>query len=194
MNDVIRGAIAGLTATAPMTVLMELWHRQLPAHERYPLPPRQITERVLARAGAPEESERAGATTAATYVGHFGYGAAAGAAYGWAASRVPGSPVAKGIIFGLAVWAGSYLGWLPAAGVLSPATRHPRRRNALMIAAHGVWGAATGVLTDSLSGESGMKRPKRRIEPAHAPRMGNAPRSGIDSSCRSAPECVPGGN
>ena len=34
-------------------------------------------------------------------------------------------------------------GWIPAMGVLSPAHRHPPARNALMIAAHLVWGAVT---------------------------------------------------
>jgi putative membrane protein len=46
------------------------------------------------------------------------------------------------------VWAGSYLGLLPVLGILSPATRHPTGRNALMIAAHIIWGATLGILTD----------------------------------------------
>ena len=33
MSGVITGAIAGLTATAPMTVAMEVMHRRLPARE-----------------------------------------------------------------------------------------------------------------------------------------------------------------
>ena len=44
---------------------------------------------------------------------------------------------------GVAVWAASYFGWIPAMGLLSPAHRHPPARNALMIAAHLVWGAVT---------------------------------------------------
>ena len=42
--------------------------------------------------------------------------------------------------YGLGVWAMSYLGWIPAARILTPAHRHPLRRNLLMIAAHIVWG------------------------------------------------------
>jgi hypothetical protein len=61
--------------------------------------------------------------------------------------------VLAGAGFGVAVWAGSYLGWLPAAGILSPATEHPPRRNALMIASHVVWGATAGVVFDKLAGE-----------------------------------------
>src|SRR3546814_3671915 len=48
-----------------------------------------------------------------------------------------------GSMAGVAVWAASYFGWIPAMGVLSPAHRHPPARNALMIAAHLVWGAVT---------------------------------------------------
>ena len=32
------------------------------------------------------------------------------------------------------------MGWLPAFGVLEPATRHPLRRDAVMFGAHLVWG------------------------------------------------------
>jgi hypothetical protein len=35
------------------------------------------------------------------------------------------------------------MGWIPALGVLRPATGHPMRRNALMIAAHFSWGWST---------------------------------------------------
>lgn len=42
------------------------------------------------------------------------------------------------------VWSGSYLGLLPALNILPPATEHPPGRNALMIAAHVVWGSVLG--------------------------------------------------
>ena len=41
---------------------------------------------------------------------------------------------------GVAVWLASYMGWIPAVGILEPAPRHPVRRNGLMIGAHLVWG------------------------------------------------------
>jgi putative membrane protein len=74
----------------------------------------------------------------------------------------------KGIGFGLLVWAGSYLGLLPALGLLSPATQHAPQRNLLMIAAHLVWGAVLGAVTDRLQQEQPpplVKRPVRRLEP-----------------------------
>lgn len=147
--DVLSGALAGLTATAPMTAAMVAMHHFLPPRERYPLPPRQITEKLAEEAGVNDELSEPQRRTA-TMVNHFAYGAAAGALYAPLARNVPAHPLVKGIAFGLTVWTVSYLGLLPAAGILPPATRHSPRRNVLMIAAHVVWGAATGVLADLL--------------------------------------------
>lgn len=154
MNRILLGALAGLAATVPMTLAMKLMHEQLPREEQYPLPPRQVTEGLAEKAGVNEqldEEER----EAATWVSHFAYGATCGALYGAVTGEGRGEhPLLAGVGFGLAVWAGSYLGWLPAAGILSPATEHPARRNALMIAAHVVWGAGVGVAVERLSDQS----------------------------------------
>jgi hypothetical protein len=153
MNRILWGALAGLAATAPMTVAMKLMHEQLPREEQYPLPPRQVAEGMAEKAGVNEhldEDDR----VAATWASHFAYGAACGALYGaLSGERLDGHGALAGAGFGVAVWAGSYLGWLPAAGIISPATEHPARRNALMIAAHVVWGATTGVVLERLAGQ-----------------------------------------
>ena len=140
------GAVAGLVATAPMTMVMLLLHRLLPAWEQYPLEPRRITTRLARRVGLDEMVDDESAATAATAAAHFGYGAAAGALFPPLAGWLPVPTVAAGLAYGLAVWAGSYLGLIPALGLLSPATEHPRRRNLLMIIAHLVWGGALGLL------------------------------------------------
>jgi NO-binding membrane sensor protein with MHYT domain len=49
-------------------------------------------------------------------------------------------------LFGLGVWATSYLGWLPVFGVRQPVTYDPVARTGLMIAAHLVWGTAAGLV------------------------------------------------
>lgn len=159
------GALAGTVATLPMTVLMKSVHISLPHAQRSePIPPRQITMQAADAAGLKHEMPE-GVRQLATMLSHFGYGAAAGAVYGRVQSRLPGSPVAKGITFGLGVWAVSYLGWLPAAGVLRPASRWPAGRNFMMIAAHVVWGAVTGIITDRLS-----RRETETYDPARAGR------------------------
>lgn len=141
------GALAGVVATGPMTVVMILLHRRLPRHERYPLPPREITMKLARKAGVAGELTQE-TRSAATLLAHFGYGAVCGAIYATGADRVPVGAGAKGPLFGLLVWATSYLGLLPGAGILSPATKHPARRNALMIIAHLVWGAVLAVVTE----------------------------------------------
>ncbi|HYP52071.1 MAG TPA: DUF1440 domain-containing protein [Pyrinomonadaceae bacterium] len=159
MRRLLVGSLAGLAATVPMTAAMVWMHRRLPEDEQYPLPPRRVTMNVAEAAGVVEEEEqlRESEKRAMTLAAHFAYGAGAGALYGPLARQVPLPPVVSGAAYGLAVWAGSYLGWLPAAGLLAPATEHPARRTALMIAAHLVWGASAGALVGLLDEGRGKK-------------------------------------
>ena len=126
------GGIAGLVATMAMTSVMRRLHKRLPAKERYPLTPREIVDAVLdpPRSAAPD----------LTLAAHFAYGAGCGALLAAASPRV-GS--VTGSIAGGGIWLASYMGWIPAFGVLRPATGHPLRRNALMIGAHFAWGWST---------------------------------------------------
>jgi putative membrane protein len=128
-----------------MSVVMLVLRRWLPRYERYALPPRQITKRATRKAGVGkylEESQQ----SALTVLAHFGYGSATGTLYAPISRLIPGPPIVRGIAYGLLVWAISYLGLLPALGLLSPATEHPARRNILMIVAHVVWGAVLGLV------------------------------------------------
>jgi uncharacterized membrane protein YagU involved in acid resistance len=133
------GGIAGFVATLPMTATVRLIHRQLPPRERYPAPPRELIDSASGAAGADLDDETARDITLAA---HYLYGASAGAAV---AALVPRPSVAVGAAAGAAVWAASYLGWIPAVGLLEPATGHPARRNAMMVGAHFVWGAAAAL-------------------------------------------------
>ena len=148
----LRGALAGLTATLPMSAAMELGADQLPRRERYPLPPRLITSNLARKAGYRHRLSDA-EIKALTLASHFGYGATMGAIYG---AVVPPKLVGvkSGVLFGLCVWASSYLGLLPALGILSNATEHPARRNALMIGAHVVWGSSLGRTLQAMADDS----------------------------------------
>jgi uncharacterized membrane protein YagU involved in acid resistance len=145
MNRIVAGTLAGLTATAPMTAAMIAMHKALPAHERYPLPPRKVTMRAARLVGLKKHLDEPDKTSAAL-AAHFGYGAAMGGIFAMLAPRAPGRPIPKGIAWGLIVWATSYLGLLPATGLHEAATRHPRERNLLMILAHVIWGGSLGLL------------------------------------------------
>ena len=126
------GGIAGFVATLAMTSAMRRLHRKLPDSERYPLTPREITDRALAppREIAPD----------LTLVAHFAYGAGCGALL---AAANPRMGRFSGALAGGGVWLASYMGWIPAFGLLKPATAHPLRRNLVMLGAHFAWGWST---------------------------------------------------
>lgn len=140
MNRVVHGAIAGFCATMAMTIAMRSLERRLPAADRYPLPPREITQIALR-----PENRRAATLT---LLAHFGFGAFAGALYGLLPRNVPG------LLYGPLVWVGSYLGWVPMARILTSATRHPVERNLLMLSVHLIWGACTAIGTRELDAAS----------------------------------------
>lgn len=158
-SQLLLGALAGIGGTIAMTIAMRQLQHALPPSERYPSPPREILEQVLPPRpqGALSEAHRRDLTIAA----HFGYGAFTGALAAFL-PRAPG-PLG-GAVYGALVWAVSYLGWIPAARILQPATRHPYQRNAAMIAVHLVWGAVTAVAFRELvraRGELFMQGPLR---------------------------------
>lgn len=158
VDDLCTGAVAGFTATTPMTLAMDLLHTTLPRDEQDPLPPRHVTERATAKAGvrpALSDDQRHDLTMLA----HFGFGTTAGALYGPLARRLNLPPVAGGIAYGLGVWACSYLGWLPAVGLYRPPHREPAGRHAVTIAGHVVWGASLGLMTALLNQNDGSTEP-----------------------------------
>lgn len=145
-NTLLTGLIAGFIGTAAMTVAMEAMYRRLPKQEQYPLPPREITVAALQRLDMEPADEPSKFSW--TMALHFGYGSAVGTLYAALMRKLPIPVWSKGMAFGVMVWIASYLGWVPGLGLLSPASRHPPRRNALMIAAHLVWGTIIAVTTE----------------------------------------------
>lgn len=138
------GGIAGLVGTLAMTAAMHRLHRKLPQKERYPLTPREIIDAGAGNIGPGLKGEAAKDVTTAA---HFAYGAVTGAAIG---ALDPKIGPKTGAAAGVAVWLASYMGWIPAVGLLKPATRHPARRNLLMIGVHLVWGASTALAMKEL--------------------------------------------
>ena len=140
------GALAGLLATAPMTVWMLVGQRALSWWSQDELPPAKITHRALRAVGWHHNlsrNQKAGLVA----MNHFAYGAGAGAVY--ASFTGPSSaPVAMaaGAAYGLAVWTGGYCGWLPASGLYPPPTEDSVERTGLMIGAHLIWGSTTGLV------------------------------------------------
>ena len=139
----VMGAIAGIVATAPMTMAMRHLHRRLPPPHRYPLPPRELVESSALR--------RLGNRGNMTIIAHFLYGGAAGAIFAatWRRPRLR-----RGALYGVIVWTASYLGWIPSIGLLKPATRHPVPRNALMVGVHLVWGTCLAACLEEMDRSS----------------------------------------
>jgi uncharacterized membrane protein YagU involved in acid resistance len=135
-----------------MTLVMEAGHRQLPPAERYPLPPRQISDQMLEAAGVREQLDEEKEREIAL-LSHFAFGAAMGALYAGLAKHAPMPSPLAGAAWGLTVWGANYLGILPALGLQRPVHQKPPRRVALMIGAHLVWGVATALVVDALDEE-----------------------------------------
>ena len=148
MNDATRGAIAGLAGTVAMSAAMAA--TRLAGVMRHEVPPRKITARSEDAVGLYDRLSQP-EFEASWVVGHFAYGMANGMAYAAVRRRLPGPAPVAGSAFGLAVWAISYAGWLPAVGLYPPPTEDAGDRIAAMIAHHLVYGAATAIVYDSLA-------------------------------------------
>lgn len=139
----LAGAARGVAATVAMSVPMVA--EALAGAQRTP-PPKRITVETMDAAGADPGSET-GRNMAST-LAHLAFGATMGAAFSMFRSRLrpPGPAVAHGLAYGLAVWAVSYKGWVPALGIM-PRSEYdrPARRRANVFA-HLVYGGVLGAL------------------------------------------------
>ncbi|MGB8167903.1 MAG: hypothetical protein WCF18_10460 [Chthoniobacteraceae bacterium] len=156
---VILSGIGGVVATGPMTAAVVLWHRRCPTTEKYPLPPREITGQLLEETGV---STTAAQPSAATLIAHFVNGGAGGGMYGLIPAAKALEPISSGLLLGFFVWSLSYFGLPPALGILTPALKHPVRRNALMLGVHFIWGTCLCALHRLLLVDAGRVTPALR--------------------------------
>ncbi len=137
VKDLVQGAMAGVLATMPMSLVMQAAQRAglLGKH-----PPRAITEKAMHAAGVHPSS---GAVKTMSTANHFLIGAGLGGVFGVLSRTVP--PLRTGIggmVFGLSVWGASYEKLIPSLGLLPPASRDQPGRPLAMAGAHMVFGAA----------------------------------------------------
>jgi uncharacterized membrane protein YagU involved in acid resistance len=140
------GALAGLAASVPMGLAMIGLNRALTRRAPEPEPPKRITAKMAKRAGMQAAVRPGMQWGPATWLGHLGYGAATASLYPLVTRRLPLPEIGRGMVFALGIWAGSYLGWLPALNVLPSAIHQPARRNAVMISSHLLWGGLIGLI------------------------------------------------
>lgn len=172
MNRYLAGAVGGLLASVPMTLAMTGLFRRLPEDDQYPLPPREITDEVMRRAGYQGQLSEA-QLTGLSLAAHFGYGGLTGALYPAVTDAVssgqlrrhPGYQLVFGGVYGVAIWAGSYLGWIPALRILGSATVQPSPRRRLMVGVHLIWGATAVLICEQLVRQDRLTvQPRRRSE------------------------------
>ena len=146
---VMNGAIAGGIATTLMTAFMKAY--QATDLYRGKLPPTRVTEKSLDATGV--DYDEGGTTEVVTIAaGHWGYGMAGGAFFA-ALRRLLGisiPAVLHGTLFGLLVWGVSYMGWVPAAGIMPPPWRQRSEQALMPLLAHVVYGSVLGVAFDRL--------------------------------------------
>lgn len=156
MARLLFGALAGVAATAAMTLTMNRLFKSLTDEDRYALPPRELVgaaahglahEETDQSEGPPSGDPKASSSTQAI-AAHFAFGAATGALF----AAQPRRDVATGTLYALGVWSASYLGWAPASRLLRLATQHPAKRNELMLGAHVVWGSTLALVLTGIEG------------------------------------------
>ena len=146
MQPLVRGAVAGLAATVPMTVVIGAGRAAGLLHTP---PPVEITENVAEQAG--EEPDPCSAAFQVGWLSaHLGYGAVCGSVYALMRPLLPRSDIAAGLLFGGAVWSVSYMSLMPALNLYPPAKVDSRWRQAVMIAAHAAFGTSLASIDSRL--------------------------------------------
>ena len=143
MNTLVRGGVAGAIATGTMSAVIA--GAKLGGLVHLP-PPKQIAHRAGKKLGfdiskLPEPAFRT------LWLGaHLGYGITCGIGYALVVRRfLPGRPEIRGLLFGEALWAIGYLGFLPGLGLYPSPDDDSSSRTAVMIVAHAVYGVTAAI-------------------------------------------------
>lgn len=148
----LRGALAGMAGTAVMTLMMrKVAPKVVPQQMR---PDEFVPKKAVAwgeeQVGRPDALSESDAMTAAM-VAHFTYGSGSGAVYGLLRSRLDGVPApVAGAIFGVALWAVSFEGWMPALGIMQAPTDQSPKKVPMPVLAHIVYGVTAALTYDAL--------------------------------------------
>lgn len=152
MTTAVRGAAAGIAGGLAMTgAMFQVAPHVLPADMRpSEFVPKRAVEWAEDQVGRPDALSDETAQRVAMGV-HLSYSAGMGALYGLARKRIKDVPAPiAGAIFGLAVWALSFEGWMPAAGIMERTTDQPVRKWPAPIMGHLVYGTATALAYEAL--------------------------------------------
>jgi putative membrane protein len=133
-KGLLAGLIGGLVATAAKSLAEKVYP---PRTHGEPEPPEVFAEKIAGRQLRPIEKT----ATAATI--HWGFGAAAGAAYGALVEYFPAASDKDGASFGMALATMTHEGALPAIGLSAATEVQTPREHTSEIATHLVFGVVT---------------------------------------------------
>jgi putative membrane protein len=131
VKGLVAGVIAGLVATAAKSFAEKMYP---PRTNGEPEPPQVLAEKIAGH------SLDHGTLTAASEAIHWGFGAAAGAAYGALAEFYPAATAKEGATFGLALMTLTHEGALPAMGLSAPVEEQTTREHTSEAATHVLYG------------------------------------------------------
>lgn len=148
----MRGFVAGFTGTVAMTAVITVevltgLMREEPAPETVSA---HAEEAVGLREHLPEP-----AFQVSWLMQHFGYGTNGGVGYALARRFLPvEQPVLAGMMYGIALYLIGYAGWLPVLHLYPLPQRNPRRKVAMLVAEHLVYGTTTALVYQALSAQA----------------------------------------
>lgn len=147
-GQMLRGAVAGMVGTVFMTIPILAARRLGFFHTP---PPVEISANLARR--TPLLPERSNPLFPVAWLGaHFAYGAASGIGYTLLRRYLPVPTAWAGLLFGLGVWAISYLGYVPALHLYPEPDDDSRPRQVVMILAHAVFGVSVAETNRRLAG------------------------------------------
>ncbi len=136
LPPILLGALAGVIATVPMTLVLFGMARVLPSVKKFPSG--WVVKQLTKKAGIwPTLSMRE--RSQLSWTGHVGYGMLMGSIYLPLAKERSG--IGRGMAFGVSVWAGSYLGMLPLVASRKPFKKSFLDDHLQLVIAHLVWGS-----------------------------------------------------
>jgi hypothetical protein len=152
-REAVRGAGRGVAGTVAMSIPMLVAGRPVMGTQ----PPKRVTIGLLRRVGVRERNERQ--RKVASTLAHLGFGAGAGTLFtvGRATLSLPGPALPQGLAYGIAVWATSYKGWVPALGLLPPPERDRTGRQVVLFVGHVIFGAVLGLEGRRRTGRCGRR-------------------------------------
>jgi hypothetical protein len=136
VKPIPRGLLAGSFATAVMSIPIVTAKR---VGFIRAIPPREISENIVEIADGPIPSDPT-AVDRMWPIAHVAYGAACGAIFSRFRSLFPESTARAGLVFGGAVWAISYGGYLPVLRFYPTLNRDAEQRILTMTVAHVLFG------------------------------------------------------